>query len=268
MAANSCTISTILLFAATLLGCGGSNSPNPTQTQTITASQVFSTQMIGQTWSFQNSYGDITTIDIQAAPVTDYVPQGCTVWHFAKTTIRAYWSPGTPNAENWQIVCPAADGSWYSIGNLVGFPSGCSYCAGPFFETQDVQPTEPGKLPYIMVPASATSRQTATVSTNYANYIITGSTTAALTYDSVVTAQNRSPFFPTVPWTTNATIEQIITPLYSGPALANDQHEGIVNERWFFAPGLGLVEIQPVHGGSDTDPETTDGANLTIKRVR
>jgi hypothetical protein len=218
--------------------------------------------MIGQTWTFQNAYGDTTTIDIQAAPVTDYVPSGCTVWHFAKNNDRAYWSPSTPNAENWQIVCPAADSSWYSIGNLISYPTGCFYCSGPFFETQDVQSTEAGKFPYIMVPALATEGIRISVNTNYANYIITGNTSAELTYNSVVSSSNRSPFAPTVPWTTNATIEQVSTPLYTGLALMNDQHEGAFNEHWFFAPGLGLVEIQPVVGGQGpVDP------NLTIKRV-
>lgn len=258
-------VSIVLLAAASLIGCGGESQS--TQPRSMLAAQVFSSSMIGQTWTFQNAYGDTTTIDIQAAPVTDYIPAGCTVWHFAKNNARAYWSPGVPSAENSQIVCPAPDGSWYSIGNLISFPSGCSYCSGPFFETQDVQPTEAGKFPYIMVPASATEGIRISVSTNYANYILTGDTTADLTYNSIVAPQNRSPFFPLVPWVTNATIAQVSTPLYTGIAMVNDQHEGEVNERWKFAPGLGLVEIQPVHGGSDTDPETTDGTNLTIKRV-
>jgi hypothetical protein len=130
---NPNIVAASVLLSLLLTGCATSMTQNSVFPLTMTASQVFTSSMVGETWTFQNSYGDITIIDIQAAPMTDYVPTGCTVWHFSKTVARAYWSPGTPSAENWQIVCPAADGSSYAIGNLTAYPNGCSYCSGPFF---------------------------------------------------------------------------------------------------------------------------------------
>jgi hypothetical protein len=253
MAAKSLTIA---LGLALLLGCGGNA---PSAPPNITGAQVFTARMIGQTWTFQNAYGDITTITVSAAPTTNYVPIGCAVWDFKKNNARAYWSPGNIAAENLQVLCPQPDGSWNSIMNLSNFPAGQAPGTTPFVETQQVQPSEPGKLPYILIPANGST----SVSTSYLNYI----DLTQLTYNSIVSPGNLSPFFPTVPWTTNGQIAQVDTPIYKGPALVSDQHEGIVNERWYFAPGLGLVQIQPVHGGSDTEPETIDGANLTIKRI-
>ena len=252
-------VSIVFLAAASLIGCGQSASQNTNSGQNITGTQVFTSSMVGQTWTFQNSYGDVTTIQVSAAPVTNYIPAGCVVWDFKKNNARAYWSPGNTTAENLQVLCPQKDGSWNSILNLSNFPDGQAPSTTPLIETQEVQPNEPGKLPYILIPASGSI----SVSTAYINYI----DLTQLTFNSIVDPAHQSPFFPVVPWTTNGMIAQVDTPIYKGPALVSDQHEGVVNEKWYFAPGLGLVEIQPIHGGSDTDPETTDGINLTIKRV-
>jgi hypothetical protein len=84
-----------------------------------------------------------------------------------------------------------------------------------------------------------------------------------LTYDSVITG----PAIAEVFWSTDSYIEQVTTPVYSGPALVSDQREGTCgHEKWYFAPGLGLVKVQPMNDSSAGC--VAEDPALTMSRVQ
>ena len=76
-------------------------------------------------------------------------------------------------------------------------------------------------------------------------------------------------------WRTEFYIEDVSTPIYSGPAAVSEQREncnatftnaGCGHEKWWFAPGLGLVKVWQINSTSgvegDLDPK------LTMVRVK
>jgi hypothetical protein len=77
----------IVLMLMVIAGCSGNSAAPVPAPVTITAGQVFNAAMIGQTWTFQNGYGDVSTIDIQAAAFCEAgICDGkSVVMHFAKT---------------------------------------------------------------------------------------------------------------------------------------------------------------------------------------
>lgn len=255
-----------LLFAALATGCGGGSMSKPAPVAapvTITAAQVFSTSMIGQTWTFQNGYGDVSTIDIEAAAFCEAgICDGkSVVMHFTKTVCRSYWQPGVCGAELFFVIHDEADGSWRSIASKVNFPQGCPYAlcspnTAPTITTQNPQAIAGMPLPYTIIPASGTQGHNVTVSTSYTSFWQIGTLT-----DAAVT-----PNFPItqVPWSTTSGVEQVTTPM-TGTVLAllSEQFEGLVHEKWYAVPGLGFVEFQPLDfgDGKGLDPL------LTMKRI-
>ncbi len=64
---------------------------------------------------------------------------------------------------------------------------------------------------------------------------------------------------PLFRWTSKLYVETVETPAYSGPAVVNEEFEGCsspaqetpdsvacAHEKWYFAPGIGLVEINSI----------------------
>src|SRR5436309_3324822 len=92
----------LLLFA----GCGGSMAPQPAQgsntpqqsANTITAADVFSPAMIGQTWTFTSDLGDNTFIKILSTPANNSLFPDCIIFQYTKNRARAYWEPGSGGA--------------------------------------------------------------------------------------------------------------------------------------------------------------------------
>jgi hypothetical protein len=254
---------------ALLCGCGN-NSLRQTGTQpppaiTLSAAQVFS-PTVGQVWTFQNGYGDTTTIAIQAAPD----PAACIsgkniVWHYSKSAARAYWQLGVADAELDFVLHQEADGSWRSVASLISFPHSCPYCVGGWTSgTLDPLPMPGQPLPYLIVPGSATQGHTDSLQTQYAaSWDLTQQTLACLPDPGPGSA---------VPWRTDAYVENVSTPAYTGPAMVSEQWEGPCfpaqagcnHEKWYFAPNLGLVKVVPLdqgQGQDNVDPK------LAIERI-
>jgi hypothetical protein len=254
--------STILALLVVIAGSGG-DSPASAPV-TITAGQVFSASMIGQTWTFQNGFGDISTIDIQAAAFCEAgICDGkSVVMHFAKTVCRSYWQPGVCGAELWFVIHLEADGSYRAIASKVKFPQGCPYSlcvpsTAPTLTTQNPQPIAGMPLPYTVIPALGTEGQSATVKTAYTSFWQTG----VLTDDAV------TPNFPVtrVPWSTTSGVQQVTTPMTGTvKALVSEQREGLVHEIWYAVPGIGFVEFAALDFGNGK------GLNplLTMKRIQ
>jgi hypothetical protein len=267
---NCLSALSLILFLA---GCTGHASKpasksgpelNPTPASvTIHAGEVFDTAMIGQTWVFQNGYGDQTVINVQPAQFCEAgICDGKSViWHYTKSPCRAYWQPGVCGAELWFVIHQEADGSWRSIASKINFPKGCPYSlcepsTAATVATQNPQAIPGMPLPYTVIPASGTSGQAYTTKTAYISWWQIG----VLTDD--VVALN----FPVtrVAWSTTSGVEQIDTPKTGAAnALVSEQFEDTVHEKWWFAPGLGLVKVAPIDQGHRRfDPK------LVMLRVR
>jgi hypothetical protein len=241
MAIHKCIVFSVLLLSISLAACGGITPPqdNPTPRSipatAITAAQVFNVSMIGQTWTFENGYGDQTFIQVQSAPFCAFgICDGkSVVWVFTKSNDRAYWDPGFAS-ELWFYLHLEADGSWACIGfewTENGTPKSASISLLPGWS---------GK-PYTIVPSSSTA---VAVNTAYRADWQTGLTdSAAVTPDGSWVST----------WTTYSSAESFSSPLTgSVRTLVSKQCEGgnsgscdLVVETWHFCPGVGLCGVTP-----------------------
>ncbi|HET7871033.1 MAG TPA: hypothetical protein VFL42_00885 [Terriglobales bacterium] len=196
----------------------------------ITAEEVFLNR--AEVWTFQNRYGDLTMIEVVPADASH------SVWHYTKSHSRAYWSPGVKGAELWFNLERDETGAWYSTGGRVVFPEGCPWCSpGSQDFSYQVAP-DPGKArPYKIIASGFSSYET--------------------TFNDIGVADTF--------WQTASYMERVSTPFYTGVGLVSEQHEGqCVIEKWTFAPGLGLIKVEPKDAGDckGLDP------NLTMVRIR
>jgi hypothetical protein len=215
------TLALSLILSLTIFsGCGGNPANIVPATTPIAASQVFSN--IAETWTFQNGYGDISTIDVM--PQAD----GSTVWHYLKNADRAYWMPDGKSAEIYFFLERDAAGTWYSTGGHIiapfGFPWDSTHVP------QDVTylvPTDPGHpRPYLILGDSGVG-----VSTVFPD---------AGVLDN--------------PWITEMYVQDgfLVSEQWEG-ACPNQTHE-----KWWFKPGRGLWKVEPLTQGNcfePTDPQ-------------
>lgn len=265
-----------VLFALLLIsGCGGSTkqafipAPTPTPTPvaasasptpfptpipvtdniTLNAADVMNMGMIGQTWTFQNGNGDINTFTIESVPDGVACRGGNNLAiHMTKTTANAYWGLGVDHAEVWSILHFNADGSGRFISNLINFPLGCPWCGNaPLIITGEIIDNTPDMpLPYLISPPD----------TSTADHVINETRVSALnvqglTYNCAIPAdQPLADSKGGEYWRTDFYLAEVQTPAYSGPAIVSDQFEDVCgHERWYFAPGMGIVQIDSLNDG-------------------
>ena len=256
------TLAVSLLFAITLISsCGGMNTPPVT----LTAAQVFSPN-VGDVWTFQNGYGDVTTVTIEAAPDNAAGTVGHhIILHFQKNADRAYWGLGIPQAEDHFLMLQLPDGTWRGVADIPNFPQSCPWCAGHKLATLNWHPIDGQPIPYQIVPASVTTGQIQKISTGYHWFLLNDVNTT----DDITTegAQDMG----LSGWESDFSAEYVDTPAYQGVAAVSHQFEGKCGnrwcdeEKWYFAPNVGLVEIEPLaapSGASVPDPR------VAIKRIR
>lgn len=252
------TLAVSLLFAITIIsGCGGASpnmTPKTAAPQSITAAQVFDASMIGQTWTLQNGFGDITTITIEVPPAGNYLPANSVIFHYRKSSCNAYPAVGVCGAEYLFALSPEPDGSWRSLLTAFIFPDAPpAWANGSHLWTSDFQQVNGMPAPYTIVPANTDASK---IPTSYDRWDDPGTDT----FDSIISG----PAVERVRWETDSYEENVSTPLYTGPALVSEQFESTcIHEKWYFAPGFGLVKVIPFDNGSCTpsDPQ------LTMQRV-
>lgn len=221
----------LFLFSITIIsGCAG--RPNPPM---LTADQIFSNK--AETWTFQNGYGDITTVEVIP------VDANHTTWHYGKTVTRAYWAPGVPQAEIWFDLERDAEGNWFSTGGVMNMPQGGPNpnFPDPVIMTRYPVPQDAGQpRPYLILPAR------------------TGFAYQAVFADTLPIGTNKLIAVPGTVWKTSSYVEFVDTPVYSGLAYVSDQWEGqCVHEKWWLAPSIGMVKVLPIDEGfcTGTDPK-------------
>jgi hypothetical protein len=251
--------SILLLSLIIISGCGG-NAPAPSpatsQAVTITSAQVF-TPHAGDVWTFRNGYGDLTTIRLEAVPPSNLIPTGSISFHYTKNSCRAYWGAGICDADLQFILSPQPDGSWVSLASLFSFPTQIpDYMNGHHTLTADFVQVPGMPMPYTIIPATATTGKTTSIATQYDRF----DAFDVLSFDSVISG----PAVARVRWQTDSYIENVSTPVYSGPALVSEQFESAcIHEKWYFAPGHGLVKVIPLDNGSCTPSDPL----LTMERI-
>jgi hypothetical protein len=250
---------TRLLVVACVLACADGPA-SPDHTQLITAAEAYSPR-IGERWTFVNGYGDTTTIVTQAAPNPVACRGGANVvWRYEKSNARAYWLPGVPEATIDFVLHQDPDSSWRSTASVISFPQSCPWCNGATKYTWDVldnaAPTPNG---YRITPPSIRVGE----HLSFESYIDSKGGEGIHTLGCVV-PDGQLIALPGhgLQWRTEFYIETVSTPLYSGPASVSEQWEncnvthtnpGCGHEKWWFAPGYGLVKVHQINSGSGVD---------------
>lgn len=259
----------LLLALATLvfLGCG-TTSPHTYRAATLWPVQL------GQSWVMENKFGDQTTYTIEAAPDNAACAAGDNfIMHVTKNSWRTYWGDGIPEAEDRELFHVDLDGTIRGIVDNWQMPQGCPWCSnGETSGAEEWFPVPGQPLPYVNVPSVIVAGQVITMPTEYALYHNDSNTTDCLP------TTNPATYARNIEWESIFKIVNVETPAYSGPALATDQFENHtstsqgVHETWYFAPGIGLVQVDSYlqGGAAQTMQQLMQlyGSNIiTIKRI-
>lgn len=228
------------------------------QSQVVTADQVFNAGMINQVWTFQNAYGDQTTVVVLPAQLCEFgvCDEHSVTWFFSKDSPRPWWFPGTPFAELFLVLHQQPDTSWIALG--------FKWFDGTTQRSAAIS-TLPGwtGTPYTIIPASSDAPA---VNTAYrANWNFGFEDITQIPYDGTWIST----------WTTYAFVEPTATPL-TGMVNAliarkcDGGHSGQCDgaqELWHFCPGVGLCAVEPVTTFDANGNVVRLDPNLTLVRI-
>ena len=255
----SLTKSLLLLSTTILVGCSSGCGRTG---RTYTASESLPLAA-GQRWTMQNQYGDFTYFQILARPTY----QGCESGTFldmyiTKSAARAYWQAGIPGAWN-HFILKNESGSWRNVTNTAGAETNPWL---PAFETYQPTPIPGNPLPYFLLPPKMLIREGQKIAIDTEFRALTHVGTDLTPCMSLADVNNKATQCCSgiVEWHTTTEVRQVATPVYTGPAVATEFCEGnpcIYPETWYFAPGIGLVQI------SSEFPPEQNRPTLYTKRI-
>ena len=245
----------LLVGALFLAACGGVppaavKSESSAAPKTFTAADLFPVKP-GDKWTMVNDLGDHTFWEVESVPSPVACEEGEIIaLHISKDADRTYWLPNLHGAEDRFHMLHLADGSWRGIQDK------CSVLQPNIWNTQcgTVQwhPVAGKPLPYLVVPSAITEGQKIEMLTEYQWYRVEGVQTNECLKDPLY----RQP--ENTYWSSTFTVTTVDTPAYKGIAVVNEEWEGPNgHEKWYFAPGVGLVQIDSL----------TIGHVVTIKRI-
>src|SRR5262249_11008796 len=145
------------------------------------------------------------------------------------------------------------DSSWRSTASLITFPK----AAPPSYTWQILDNAPPAPNGYRITPPTLRRGDTITVETLADAKGGDGLRFDCLMGDKVTATPGHGE-----QWRTTFYIENVATPIYSGPAGVSEQWEncnldhtnaGCGHEKWWFAPGRGLVKVWQINSGSGID---------------
>lgn len=242
----------LLLLSILLSGC---SIPATRATETklvpdgaILAADIFSAP-VGKQWDMVNDSGDVTHFAVEAAPENDACEDAGThvAIHITKTMARAYWGVGFDGAEDRFNISIDADGSYRGIADISQNVNGLDMI------TVNWRPISGLPSPYMILPPYFVRGETQTISTFYHGYLLRHVNTNQCVAGNEDVGQ--------IDWKSSFYESTVDTPVYKGWAIVSEQWENCVqfppecgaHEKWYFVPGVGLVEI--------------DSAVTTIKRI-
>lgn len=242
------TILLLLLFFV-LSGCSETRC-HQAYTSPASGSVAFTSSQFnlvpGQSWDMKDTVsGDLTHFETLAVKQAGCEPGHLLDMHITKQYTQDYWQPGLAGAEvHWIMQQNRMSGDWRAAASLIGYSA--SWSGPPHtvdYLWQDLNA-------YLVVPAIAYSnpQQREGCAQWWADF--NNETTSCLQKVGIKTLSAR--------WTAKLSIQNVETPVYSGPALLNEEFEGCevnketpnqtqcAHELWYFAPKVGLVEINAV----------------------
>ena len=262
-----------LLAAGATLSCRDAPS-SPGRLVRVAATDLY-TARPGDVWTFVNGYRDTTTITIEAAPDSVACRGGRnTIWHYRKQNARAYWLPGVEQAEIRFVLHQEPDSSWRSTASVIQLPKSCPWCNGATTFTWQILDNQPGgPQGYQIIPPSLEPGERRSTGETHAD-AMGGPGIQRL--DCLVPAgQLTTPLDHGAQWRTEFYLENVVTPVYSGTAAVSEQWEncnvfrtnaGCGHEKWWFAPGWGLVKVWQINSGSGVEGDLD--TKLIMQRVR
>ena len=241
------TILPLILFFV-LSGC--SETPcNPPYTSPASGTVEFTSGQFnlapGQSWDMKDTVsGDLTHFETLAVEHAGCQPGRLLDMHITKQNTQDYWQAGLAGAEvHWIMQQDRMSGDWRAAVSVIGYsaPSGPPHTVDYVWQDSNA---------YLVVPGIAYSNPQERVGCAQWWADLNTQTTSCLDKVGIET--------PSARWTAKLSIQNVKTPVYSGPALMNEEFEGCAankgtpsqtqcpHELWYFAPRVGLVEINAV----------------------
>ena len=255
----------VLFLPLGLISCSTSDTP-----ATYTGAQLFPVKA-GDSWVMENQFGDQTYYDIEPAPADAACETGDHfIMHVRKSAARTYWGDGIPEAEDRELFQRDPNGEVRGLADIPVFPQSCPWCNGATSETINWRPVPGEPLPYITVPGTLRFGDVVKIPTHYQGYIQPSVNTTGCVADP-------AHYYAEVRWESDFYTVPVDTPVYRGPAVVSEQFEGNgnppVHEKWYFAPNVGLVQVDSyLTGGDPTILQALQAEYnsdvITIKRVR
>lgn len=248
---KAATVQLLTLFVV-LSGCSGPCSPpytSPASGTVAFRSEQFNL-VPGQSWDMKDTVsGDLTHFETLAVEHAGCQAGRLVDMHITKQNPQDYWQPGLPGGEvHWIMQQDRVSGDWRAAVSLIAYnaPSGPPRTVDYLWQDSNA---------YLVIPGRAYSNPQEREGCAQWWYTRNGETNSCLEKVGLET--------PCARWTAKLSIQHVETPVYSGPALLNEEFEGCKadqetpdqtqcpHELWYFAPKIGLVEINAVWENKD-----------------
>lgn len=233
-----------LTLFVVLSGC--SATCNPPYTSPASGTVAFRSSQFnlvpGQSWDMKDTVsGDLTHFETLAVQQAGCEPGRLLDMHITKQNAQDYWQAGLAGAEiHWIMQQDPMSGDWRAAVSLIGY----SAALGP---QHTIDYLWRDSNAYLVLPGVAYSNPQERVGCAQWWADLNSQTTSCLEKVGIET--------PCARWTARLSTQNVETPVYSGPALLNEEFEGCAaneetpsqtqcpHELWYFAPKVGLVEI-------------------------
>lgn len=245
---------TVLLLSLFFVLSGCSETCDPPYTSPASGKVAFKSDdfnlVPGQSWDMKDTVsGDLTHFETLAVKHAGCEAGRLVDLHITKQNAQDYWQAGVAGAEiHWIMQRDLASGDWRAAVSLIGYtaPSGPPHTVDYLWRDANAYLVVPGR-------AYANPQERTGCAQWWADP--NNQTTSCLAKVGVET--------PCARWTAKLSIQNVKTPVYSGPAVLNEEFEGCkaeeaaanpaqcAHELWYFAPKVGLVEINAVWESRD-----------------
>jgi len=242
----------LLIFFCVLSGC--SETCDPPYTSPASGTVAFRSDQFnlapGQSWDMKDTVsGDLTHFEMLAVKQAGCQAGSLVDMHITKHNAQDYWQAGVPGAEiHWIMQRDRMSGDWRAAVSLIDYsaPSGPPHTVDYLWRDSNA---------YLVVPGIAHSNPQERSGCAQWWADANSQTDSCLAKVGIET--------PCARWTAKLSIQNVKTPVYSGPALLNEEFEGCkadqaatnpdqcAHELWYFAPKVGLVEINAVWENRD-----------------